>query len=207
MGVERKNNTYRYQLDNTNTARELEYDFELPDSAPGPEADVQKTRNGAKRRQRKKRRQQARIRAFVTALIIIIALGGLAVKAAHVHLIKGTQVRLMEEDIKKLNLENEGLKRQIDLLSSVKHIEQAALAMGMEKPGGTIYVDKNLLPAKTQEEIQVHAARNTAEESTGVSASKHRIQTAAAVETKATETQKEKTFLEKLFERFIAVIS
>jgi cell division protein FtsL len=191
MGVERKNNTYRYQLDNTNTARQFEYDFDLPVSEPGPGSEDQKAKNAARRRQRRKRRQKARIRAFVTALIIIAAFGGLALKAAHVHLVKGTQIRILQEDIEKLKLENSGLQRDIDSLSSLRQIEQAALAMGMEKPEGTIYVDKSLLPAKAQAGMVPRSPAAT--------------EATKAME--ATEAEGEKNFLVRFFERLITVIT
>jgi cell division protein FtsL len=153
MGAEEKRKNYKYHLDNTSTARQFEYDYESPVTRPEPEPKTDPrpgpgVRNNNKARiMRQKRRQRARMRVFVTALVIIAALGGLALKAAHVHLIKEAQVRILHDDINKLSLENEGLKRNVDFLSSVKRIEQAALAMGMEKPGpgGTIYVDKELL--------------------------------------------------------------
>ncbi|MCL1790638.1 MAG: hypothetical protein FWG40_04685 [Peptococcaceae bacterium] len=147
MEKKRKTNGFypsdgRYPTDNTNTARQLEFEYNDAESVPQPVTKPRSKSAAIKRRQRKQKRM---LKILATSLIFIVAFGAIAGKAANVHLVKANQVYILEDEIKKLNLENAGLKRTVDDLSAVTYIEKQALAMGMEKPEGTLYVENNLL--------------------------------------------------------------
>lgn len=135
------------------------------------------------------------MRALVTTLIIITAFGGVAVKAAHVHLVKANQVSVIEDEIKKLQLENDGLKRNVDLLGSVKHIEEAAIAMGMEKPGGKIVVSNSHLNTKSEVDNQAPSSSGNSDK-TGQTSANDQVQPA-----------EEKSFLAKVLGALITVIA
>lgn len=184
-----------YPTDNTNTARQIEYDY--APTASQAEERIKRDRISAqkKRQQKMQRRYRMRMRALVTTLIIITAFGGVAVKAAHVHLVKANQVSVIEDEIKKLQLENDGLKRNVDLLGSVKHIEEAAIAMGMEKPGGKIVVSNSHLNTKSEVDNQALSSSGSSDK-TGQTSANDQVQPA-----------EEKSFLAKVLGALITVIA
>lgn len=74
----------------------------------------------------------------------------LAVETINLTVVKGAQIRAMEKEITSLEADNNLLQVQIDKLRSVSRIESEALAMGMEKPAGTVYVAGTLPVTKSQ---------------------------------------------------------
>lgn len=105
-------------------------------------------------RQRKKPVQRKkthshRISVLLVGLTVTIA-AALAAETINLTVVKGAQVRAMQEDITALKANNNLLQVQVDKLRSVSRIENAAIAMGMEKPAGTVYVAGTLPVAKNQ---------------------------------------------------------
>lgn len=74
----------------------------------------------------------------------------IAVETINLTVVKGAQIRAMEKDITALKSNNDLLQVKVDKLRSVSRIESEALAMGMEKPAGTVYVAGTLPVAKNQ---------------------------------------------------------
>ncbi|MCL1851910.1 MAG: hypothetical protein FWF88_02630 [Peptococcaceae bacterium] len=177
-----------FPTDNTNTARQLEIEYDFAEPAPRP---TTKTRSKSAARRRRQKQQKMVIRALVTSLAFIVVFGAIAGKAAGVHLIKANQVNILVDEIQKLSLENEGLKRNVDLMSSVKHIEQAALAMGMVEPEGRLYVENNLLSSQAEADVEA--------ESKGSKSEKNAADQAQAAG--------ERSLLEKVFSALITVIA
>lgn len=73
----------------------------------------------------------------------------LAVQTINITVVKGAQIRAMEKEITELEANNNLLQVQVDKLRSVSRIESEALAMGMQKPTGTVYV-AGTMPIKSQ---------------------------------------------------------
>jgi regulator of replication initiation timing len=64
--------------------------------------------------------------------------------------VKGAEIRALEKELQALSAENDLLHVEVDKLRSVARIEKVALAMGMERPEGTIYIASSLIqPTKT----------------------------------------------------------
>jgi len=64
--------------------------------------------------------------------------------------VKGAEIRSLEKEISTIAANNALLQVEVDELQSVGRIESAALAMGMEKPTGTVYVAGDLPAVKNQ---------------------------------------------------------
>lgn len=102
-------------------------------------------------------------------MITVIALFGLiGAKTVHTTVVKGAELKALQKEIDTLSTENSMLQIEKDRLSSVSRIEKAALAMGMEKPQGTIFIASNLIaPANTagvdnaQQNIAIPAQEST----------------------------------------------
>lgn len=106
-------------------------------------------------------RAQARIQGLVVMLVLISIFGLIGAKTVHTNVVKGAEIRALEKEIQALSVESELLQVEVDKLRSVARLEKVALAMGMEKPVGTLYVASNLIqPTKSSgvEETQQTAA-------------------------------------------------
>lgn len=139
--------------------RKIQYDepFVYQDNAPrGPRAKkgkpiAKKTVSPA---------NQKGIRSFVIMLVIIAIFGVIGAKTIHITVVKGAEIRALEKELTALNMENGLLQVEVDKLRSVGRIEQAALAMGMEKPEGTIYMASNII--QPEKELGVEKTQMTA---------------------------------------------
>lgn len=98
--------------------------------------------------QRKKPRSHWKS-VLVLGLTVTIA-AAMAAETINLTVVKGAQVRAMQKDITALKANNNLLQVQVDKLRSVSRIENTAIAMGMEKPAGTVYVAGTLPVAKNQ---------------------------------------------------------
>ena len=100
------------------------------------------------------------IQRFVIMLVIISIFGVIGAQTIHITVVKGAEIRGLEKELAVLNVENGLLQVEVDKLRSVGRIEQAALAMGMEKPEGTIYIANNLI--QPEKELGVEKNQMTA---------------------------------------------
>ena len=94
--------------------------------------------------------QKAKLKALFLMLAFIGIFGIIGAKTVEITIVKGAELSALEKEIQALSLENDLLQVEVDKLRSVARIEEVALAMGMEKPEGTIYIASNLMstPAK-----------------------------------------------------------
>ncbi|MFZ3131781.1 MAG: septum formation initiator [Desulfosporosinus sp.] len=81
----------------------------------------------------------------ILGLALIVGLTA-SIGAATIQLtvVQGAEVRNLEKEISALKVRNNLLQMEADKLRAVGRIESAALAMGMEKPAGTVYVAGSL---------------------------------------------------------------
>lgn len=92
----------------------------------------------------------ARVKGLAVMLVIITIFGVIGAKTVYTNVVKGAEIRALEKEIQALSVETDLLQVEVDKLRSVARIEKVALAMGMEKPEGTLYVASNLIqPTKT----------------------------------------------------------
>ena len=77
----------------------------------------------------------------ILVLAFIVGLTG-AIGAATIQLtvVQGAEVRTLEKEISTIKARKDLLQMEADKLRAPSRIESAALAMGMEKPTGTVYV-------------------------------------------------------------------
>ncbi|SPF35777.1 conserved exported hypothetical protein [Candidatus Desulfosporosinus infrequens] len=94
-----------------------------------------KTPRSVKKGQRFGKGKSILVLAFVVGLI-----GAIGAETIQLTVVKGAQVRSLEKDISSIKAQNDLLQMEADKLRAVGRIESAALAMGMEKPVGIVYV-------------------------------------------------------------------
>lgn len=96
----------------------------------------------------------------VLILSLVVAVATVfAAETINLTVVKGAQIRATQKEIADLKANNDLLQAQVDKLRSVSRIESAALAMGMEKPAGTVYVAGTLPVAKTEMGVQSTPAK------------------------------------------------
>ena len=100
------------------------------------------------------------LQSLVIMLVMIAIFGLIGAKTIHITVVKGAEIRALEKELVALNVENGFLQVEVDKLRSVGRIEQAALALGMERPEGTIYIASNLI--QPQRELGVDNNQMTA---------------------------------------------
>lgn len=118
----------------------LDYLQESPEQAS---ANKQKAR---KARAQQKARVRLRLKSLLALFLFVGAAAGVCAETIQLTVVKGAEIRALEKEISGLKAQNDVLQVQVDKLRSVGRIESAALAMGMEKPAGTVYV-AGALPA------------------------------------------------------------
>lgn len=92
--------------------------------------------------------QKYGIQNMVLVLFVIAIFGLIGAKTVYTTVVKGAEVRGLEKQIQNLSIESDLLQVQLNKLQSVDRIEKQALAMGMEKPEGTIYIASNLIESE-----------------------------------------------------------
>lgn len=108
-----------------------------------------------KNRRNSSRRKTANRVVSITLLVLIMSVFGLiGAKTVHTTVVKKAEIRLLERELENLAIENDLLQVEVDKLRSIGRIEKAALAMGMEKPEGTIYVASNLITPENSKGVE-----------------------------------------------------
>ena len=92
----------------------------------------------------------SKIKSIVALGLIVGVTGAIGAETIHLTVVKGAQVRVLESEIADIKTRNELLQMQVDKLRAVSRIESAALAMGMEKPTGKVYMAGVVPAAKNQ---------------------------------------------------------
>ncbi|MGE4271369.1 MAG: septum formation initiator [Desulfitobacterium sp.] len=117
------------------------------------EQPIEESPRKAKRPVRRQRPRSHWKSILILSLVVTLATV-FAVETINLTVVKGAQIRGMQREITALEANNDLLEAQVDKLRSVSRIESAALAMGMEKPAGTVYVAGTLPVAKTEKGVQ-----------------------------------------------------
>lgn len=97
----------------------------------------------------RKARKNSHWRSIVALALLVGAFGTMGAVTIDLTVVKGAEIRAMEKEIGDIEAQNGALQVEVDRLRSPAHIESAALAMGMEKPSGTVYVAGDFSGAKT----------------------------------------------------------
>ncbi|MFZ3102329.1 MAG: septum formation initiator [Desulfitobacteriaceae bacterium] len=113
--------------------------------------------------------RQDRWKSFIMLGLTVAVAGSIGVETLNLTVVKGAEVRDLEKKIAVIKANNDLLQFKVDQLRSVGRIESSALAMGMEKPTGTVYVSGNLtatnqqmgVPASTQVATPAAANKNS----------------------------------------------
>lgn len=100
------------------------------------------------------------IRSLAVMLAVIGIFGLIAANTINITVVKGAEIRALEKELAALNVEHDLLQVEVDKLRSIGRIEQAAIAMGMEKPEGTIYIASNII--QPEKELGVENNQMTA---------------------------------------------
>lgn len=95
-----------------------------------------------------------RVLALVIILGVIGMFGLIGAKTVHITVVKAAEITMLEKDLQTLSVENDLLQVEVDKLNSVSRIEKVALAMGMEKPSGTIYIASSLIQPENTAEVE-----------------------------------------------------
>ena len=93
---------------------------------------------------------------FLTAIVGLLAF--LAAATIQITVVQGAEVQNLEREIADLKVRRNSLQMEVDQLRSVSRIESEALAMGMEKPVGTVYVASTLPSSKDNSLLEQRAA-------------------------------------------------
>lgn len=128
--------------------RQLQYD-EAFSYSYGERIDrsMPKTRKTAPAK-RNSQSQKYKMQSLAIMLVFITMFGLIGAKTVHTTVVKGAEIRSIEKEIQTLKVENDLLQVEADKLRSVGRIEKVALAMGMEKPEGTIYIASSLISSE-----------------------------------------------------------
>jgi len=103
---------------------------------------------------------KVKVQSLAVMLVVILMFGVIGAKTVHTNVVKGAEIRNLERDLQVLGAENDMLQVEADKLRSVARIENAALAMGMEKPEGTIYIASRLI--QPEKAVGVEETQKTA---------------------------------------------
>ncbi len=99
---------------------------------------------------KKKLNRQARWKSIIMLVLTVAVAGSIGVETLNLTVVKGAEVRDLEKKIAVIKANNDLLQFKVDQLRSVGRIESSALAMGMEKPTGTVYVSGNITAVNQQ---------------------------------------------------------
>ncbi len=88
----------------------------------------------------RKRSQFAKGKSILVLAFIVGLTGTIGAATIQLTVVQGAEVRTLEKEISSIKARNALLQIEADKLRAVSRIESAALAMGMEKPAGIVYV-------------------------------------------------------------------
>ena len=103
--------------------------------------------------------RQARLRSLLILVVIVAVTGAIGVETLNLTVVKAAEVHALEKNITAIKANNDLLQVKVDQLRSIGRIESSALAMGMEKPEGTVYISENI--AVLDEKADTSASQQT----------------------------------------------
>ena len=110
---------------------------------------IQKPRSRSPRPERKRKRF-AKVKSILVLALIVGLTGAIGAATIQLTVVQGAQVRTLEKEISTIKARKDLLQMEADKLRAVGRIESAALAMGMEKPAGIVYVAGAVPTVKNQ---------------------------------------------------------
>jgi cell division protein FtsL len=120
-------------------------------------------------RPRRKGKRFAKVKSILVLVLIVGMTGAIGATTIHLTVVEGAEVRNLEKELSTIKSRKDLLQMEADKLRSVSRIEREALAMGMEKPAGIVYVagavssvnDQTVAPS-TQAATQPNAGKSKA---------------------------------------------
>lgn len=109
------------------------------------------TRTKRKSQPVRKGKGYSKIKSIMALAVIVGLTGAIGAETIHLTVVKGAQIRSLENEISAIKTRNDLLQMEADKLRSVGRIESEALSMGMEKPTGKVYMAGMMPAAKKQE--------------------------------------------------------
>lgn len=88
----------------------------------------------------RKRKKFAKGKSILVLAFIVGLTGSIAATTIQLTVVQGAEVRTLEKEISTIKAQKDLLQIEADKLRAPDRIASAALAMGMEKPAGTVYV-------------------------------------------------------------------
>jgi cell division protein FtsL len=108
-----------------------------------PERNPRPTRKG---------RKYAKAKSILVLAFIVGLTGSMGAATIQLTVVQGAEVRTLDKEISMIKAQKNLLQMEADKLRSVSRIESAALAMGMTKPSGTVYV-ASAVPSINNEKV------------------------------------------------------
>ncbi|MCO1601248.1 septum formation initiator [Desulfosporosinus nitroreducens] len=108
----------------------------------------------------------SKIKSIMVLAFIVGLTGAIGAETIHLTVVQGAQIRSLENDISAIKTRNDLLQMEADKLRSVGRIESVALAMGMEKPTGKVYMAGVVPATKIQKGAPLTQAETQASEAT-----------------------------------------
>jgi len=123
---------------------------------------AQQSLQGKPRRARKSKKF-AKAKSILVLAFIVGLTGSIGAATVQLTVVQGAQVRNLEKDISTIKAHKNLLQMEADKLLATSRIESAALAMGMVKPSGTVYVAGAVPTVKNEKvaPLTQAATRNT----------------------------------------------
>ncbi|TGE40044.1 septum formation initiator [Desulfosporosinus fructosivorans] len=92
----------------------------------------------------------AKVKSILGLALIVGLTGAIGATTIQLTVVQGAEVRTLENEISTIKARKDLLQMEADKLRAVGRIESAALAMGMEKPAGIVYVAGTMPTLKNQ---------------------------------------------------------
>lgn len=99
----------------------------------------------------RRRKRFSKLKSIMVLVAVVGLAGGIGAKTIHLTVVQGAEIRALENEIAEIKMRNDLLQMEADKLRSVGRIESEALAMGMEKPTGKVYMAGVITPGNNQE--------------------------------------------------------
>jgi cell division protein FtsL len=113
---------------------------------------VEQKSSERKPRSSRKGKKFAKAKSILVLAVIVGLTGSIGAATIQLTVVQGAQVRTLDKEISTIKARKNLLKMEADKLRATSRIESAALAMGMAKPSGTVYV-ASAVPSVNNEKV------------------------------------------------------